>query len=185
MIVKIKNCRIAFCQNLFTPGVVETGQEPRYNSTFLIPKSDNEQIKAVRAVIQNVAAEKWSNKGAQLLDALQKQDRICLHDGDIKAQYDGFDGCMYISASNRIAPKVLDRDKTELSKDSGRPYAGCYVVCSLDIWAQDNQYGKRINATLRGVQFVKDGDAFVGSGPVSDDEFDDLSDLGENSGDLV
>jgi hypothetical protein len=28
------------------------------------------------------------------------------------------------------------------------------------VWAQDNQYGKRINAALRAVQFVKDGAPF-------------------------
>ena len=34
----------------------------------------------------------------------------------------------------------------------------------LDIWAQDNQYGKKVNAQLQGVQFFKDGDAFAGGG---------------------
>jgi len=28
------------------------------------------------------------------------------------------------------------------------------------VWAQDNQYGKRINAKLRAVQFYKDGAPF-------------------------
>ena len=31
---------------------------------------------------------------------------------------------------------------------------------SIDLWAQDNKYGKRINASLTHVQFVKDGDQF-------------------------
>ena len=31
----------------------------------------------------------------------------------------------------------------------------------IDVWAQAHQsYGKRINATLIGVQFVKDGESF-------------------------
>jgi hypothetical protein len=180
MITKITNVRIAFCQNLFVPGTF-AGQEngdKKYSSTFLLPKSD-EQVKAINAVIMNVAVEKWAAKGAKILDDLRKNGRVCMRDGDEKDQYDGFAGCMSINASNKLAPKVLDRDRGILSKDNGKPYAGCYVNASIDIWAQDNQWGKRINATLRGVQFLKDGDAFVGSGPVTDEEFDDLGDTGE------
>lgn len=32
----------------------------------------------------------------------------------------------------------------------------------VEFWAQDNNYGKRVNATLLGVQFVRDGAAFAG-----------------------
>ena len=32
----------------------------------------------------------------------------------------------------------------------------------VELWAQDNNYGKRINASLAGVQFAKDGEAFAG-----------------------
>ena len=49
-----------------------------------------------------------------------------------------------------------------------------YVNGSIELWCQDNAYGKRINATLRGVQFLKDGEAFAGGGSASADEFDDL-----------
>jgi hypothetical protein len=92
---------------------------------------------------------------------------------------------MYVSASNKVAPLVVDKDKSPLSEASGRPYAGCYVNASLDIWAQDNSYGKRVNATLRGVQFFRDGDAFAGGAPASEDEFDDLSDTGGDADDLI
>jgi hypothetical protein len=178
MIVKISNARLAF-PALFKPAQFAGNQgEPKFSATFLIPKSDA-QVKGIKAIIQNVAVEKWADKGAKILEELTKGDRICLHDGDNKDQYDGFSGCMSINASNKLAPKILDRDRNILSEDNGKPYAGCYVNASVDIWAQDNQYGKRINATLRGVQFVKDGDAFVGGGPVNDDEFEDLADTGE------
>ncbi|MWN55950.1 ssDNA-binding protein, partial [Escherichia coli] len=53
--------------------------------------------------------------------------------------------------------------------------AGCYVNAVIDIWAQDNNFGKRINASLGGVQFLRDGDAFAGGGVASADDFDDIS----------
>ncbi|EAA6845047.1 DUF2815 domain-containing protein, partial [Salmonella enterica subsp. enterica] len=36
-------------------------------------------------------------------------------------------------------------------------------------------FGKRVNASLSGVQFLRDGDAFTGGQPASADEFDDIS----------
>jgi len=66
-----------------------------------------------------------------------------------------------------------------LTEKDGRPYGGCYVNVSLDIWVQDPKgekakNGKRINATLRGIQFMADGDAFAGGAPADPEEFDDL-----------
>jgi hypothetical protein len=55
----------------------------------------------------------------------------------------------------------------------------------VEIWAQDNNYGKRINASLKGVQFVRDGDAFAGGGAASPDEFEDLSADASAAADLV
>jgi hypothetical protein len=41
-----------------------------------------------------------------------------------------------------------------------------------------------VNASLRGVQFLRDGDAFAGGGAASDDEFDDVSE-GATADDLT
>jgi hypothetical protein len=184
-IIKLRNVRIAF-PHLFEKSVFpgKKEEEAKYNAVFLIPK-DDPQVAAVKAIIQTVSVDRWQNKAEAILKELATADRICLRDGDNKNK-DGYQGCMYINASNELRPKVLNRDKSELTKDSGVIYAGCCVVCSLDIWAQDSpkhpEYGKRINATLRGVQFMQDGDAFTGGGPVKDDEFDDLADTGEADG---
>ena len=81
-------------------------------------------------------------------------------------------------------PLVIDKDKSPLTEQDGKPYAGCFVNASVELWAQDNNYGKRINASLRGVQFFKDGDAFAGGGAASEDEFDDIAE-GATADDLV
>jgi hypothetical protein len=91
---------------------------------------------------------------------------------------------MFVSSRNKTRPLVIDRDKSPLTAQDGRPYAGCFVHASIELWAQDNAYGKRINASLRGVQFFKDGDAFAGGGAASDDEFDDIAE-GATADDLV
>jgi len=89
--------------------------------------------------------------------------------------YQGFEDAFYFTASNDVRPTVLDRDKSPLIAADGRPYAGCYVNAVVEIWAQDNKYGRGLRAALKGVQFVKDGDAFSGGGTASPDDFADLS----------
>lgn len=100
--------------------------------------------------------------------------RFNFRDGDEKSDYDGYEGSMYISANNKARPLVIDRDRTPLTAQDGRPYSGCYVDASIEIFAYDNQ-GKGISASLCGIQFRKDGDAFAGGGVASVDDFDDIS----------
>ena len=72
--------------------------------------------------------------------------------------------------------KKANKDKTPLTEDDNVIYGGCYVNAIIELWAQDNNYGKRINANLLGVQFHKDGEPFGGGGvSVKADDFDDVS----------
>jgi len=180
MIVKLKKTRLAFA-HLFKPQAFEGGTgEPKFSASFLIdPKAP--VIKELEAAMKDVAIAKWGpEKGPKILAQLKTQDRVCLRDGSGKSEYDGFEGMKYVAASNATKPLVVDRNKNELSSVDGKPYAGCYVNTSVEVWAQDNKYGKRINASLRGVQFDSDGDAFSGGGAASVDEFDDLGDTGDD-----
>lgn len=173
MKVKINNARIAF-PTLFKAEQVNGEGEPKFSATFLLPKT-HPAIKDIQNAIEQVAKEKWADKGEAILKKIKAELKLCLKDGDLKEEYEGFTGNYYLSANNKIRPYVVDRDKTQLNPDSGVIYAGCYVNAVIDIWAMDNKYGKRICASLSGVQFYKEGDAFSGGGIASDADFDDLS----------
>ena len=182
-IILLKNVRLAF-PNLWTPRA-STGKDgkpgkPKYSASFILPP-DHPQIPALRALIAAAAKAKWGDKHEVVLKGLKVQDRLCLHDGVTKSQYAGFDGNMFVSSNSDNRPSVFDRTKTPLAEADGKPYAGCYVNASIDVWAQDHpQHGKRVNAQLRGVQFVRDGDAFAAGTAASEDEFEDLGDQGED-----
>ena len=75
-------------------------------------------------------------------------------------------------------------DRSPLTEADGVIYAGCYVNASIEFWAQDNNFGKRINAQLRGVQFNGDGDAFSAGRPADADEFEEVS-SGTDAGDFA
>lgn len=173
MIIKLQNVRLAF-PSLFEAKTVNGEGAPAFSAAFILPKN-HPQLKEIEAALKEVADAKWGPKATAIYTQMKAQDKLCLHNGDTKADYDGFPGNFYISARNKSRPLVVDRDKAPLSSADGKPYAGCYVHASIELWAQDNSYGKRINASLRGVQFFKDGDAFAGGAPASEDEFDDLA----------
>ncbi|BBE09811.1 MAG: Protein of unknown function (DUF2815) [Glomeribacter sp. 1016415] len=184
MKLKLNNVRLAF-PALFEAKTVNGEGKPSFSAVFLISKHDP-QVKIIMQAFDITAKEKWGAKAESILKQLRNQDKTALHDGDSdsKKDYDGFEGNLYLSARNSARPLVLDLDKTPLVEMEGRPYAGCYVNASVELWAQDNNYGKRINATLRGVQFFAEGDAFTGGGCASEEEFDDLS-VDTNIEDLV
>lgn len=174
MKIKLNNVRLAF-PALWEAKTVNGEGEPKFGASLLIDPSDKALIKAINAGIDAVAAEKWGAKAAGIVALARKTDKVALHDGDLKAQYDGFAGMLYVSANSAARPVVVDRDKTPLVQADGKPYGGCYVNATVELWAQDNKYGKRVNAQLLGVQFFADGDSFGASSSGSADDFDDLA----------
>lgn len=185
MKVSIKKVRGAFL-NLFEAKSVGGEGEPRFSGAFpVVPNSEN--AKALNAAMEAVAKEKWKDKASAILKELRSKGRVGFKhealskDGEV---YDGFEDMHSLNASNKTRPLVLDADKSPLTQADGRPYSGCYVNLSLEAWAQDNQYGKRVNFTLKGVQFAGDGDAFGGGAPASPDDFDEVE-AGADATDLV
>lgn len=171
--ITLKNVRLAF-PALFEPKAVNAGDKPSFSAALLLPPN-HPQVAAIKAAIKEAAESKWGPKAAAHLKALEAANKTALHDGNAKTEYAGFEGNLFVSARNPARPTVIDRDKSPLTQSDGKPYAGCYVNVVLEFWAQDNSYGKRVNATLMGVQFLKDGEAFAGGGVASEDDFEDLA----------
>lgn len=179
MEMNLKNVRASFPKYFTAESFAgDPTSKPAYSGSFLLPPN-HPQMKALKAAIQQVAKEKWAEKAAAVMKGIEAKDACCLHDGDAKADMDGYAGNFYLSARSYTRPLVIDRDKTPLTEADGVIYGGCFVNVLVDIYAQDSQYGKRINAVLKGVQFLRDGDSFGGGAPASPDAFDDVSDTGE------
>lgn len=153
--------------------------------------------KQVIDTIQAVASEKWGAKAADVLKTLKAKGDVCLHDGNTKAEYDGFAGNLFVSGRNKGKPAIIAARKLNgkaVSVDQNgnayvegvkvdnlpfpvkAPYNGCYVNVVLDVWAQENGYGKRINAKLLAIQFSADGDSFSGGAGFDEADFDDQDD---------
>lgn len=175
-VIHLKNVRLSF-PRLFNAKAFRAGQDPRFEASFLLDPSNPEHAEAIKTIKRQakiVATEEWGND-------IPKAVKKCYGSGDEK-DYDGYAGMFYIATSNKTRPSVVDRDRSPLTAEDGKPYAGCYVNATITVWSMDgtklgdSSWGKRINANLRAVQFVRDGEAF-GVQPVdAEEEFEDLSD---------
>lgn len=177
--VKLRDVRLAF-PVLFNPEQFNGQGELAYSGVLLFGK-DHPQIAAIKEAIRAAAQAKWPRDWETILKAGKAKDQYTLHDGDVKGNVDGYAGNYYINFRNsgrKGAPpaklKILDRDRRPLTQSDGKPYAGCYVIAILDFWAQDNSFGKKVNASLAGMQFYRDGDAFAGGSVAADEDFEDL-----------
>lgn len=172
MKVNLQSVRLSF-PDLFKAVEFTKGDgKPRFNATFLVEKgSDND--KAIRAAIKAAAIEALGAKGEKSAAGWEgNPNKFCYLDGD-KKEYDGYAGMMYLSCHSKTRPLVIDRDKSPLTENDGKPYAGCYVNASVDIYVQQGEFSG-VRGAVKGVQFYKDGDAFGGGAPANVDDFEDL-----------
>lgn len=172
------DARLAF------PDIFEPNKDGKFAAAFIFT-TDHPMLGSLQAVIQEVGKAKWGAKWPQINKELKAGDNLLVHDGDSKASYVGYEGNLFFNANNTVRPTVVDRDRTPLVAADGKPYSGCHVNVIIDVWAQDNQYGKKVNAQLQGIQFLKDGEAFSGGGVAADsNDFDEIAE-GSDAGDLV
>lgn len=160
-------------------------------SGLLDPKNPKHAAKI--AEIEADMKEAFRAKCGQNFDAKWDNlewDEKPLRDGKKKPENDGYQGMMFFAARAtegvHAAPLVLTRNRIKvlMAGQEGAPYGGCFVNMQVEIWAQYGKY-KRVNGTLLGVQFVRDGDAFGGGAPADPDAFQDLGDQGEDMNDLA
>lgn len=169
--------RLSF-PDIFEAKPFKPGDEPRFRATFLIDKG-SEEAKRVEVAIKKVAVAKWGVKADSILTSIRNNpNKFCFQDGDMKS-YDGYAGMMALSSNSQSRPLIIDKDRTPLTVADGRPYGGCYVVGLVEFFAYTNS-GNGISASLKGVQFWKDGDRFTGGAPAEVEDFQDLSDTGED-----
>lgn len=146
---------------------------PKYRATMIIDPSTEEgkaNVARMEKAMDAVAKDKWPKK-------LPKKLEYCLGEGDEDKdtdKYPEYAGMMFFNANNDKRPRVIDRQRNPITADDDIIYPGCYANVSIGLWAQDNAFGKKVNANIRGVQFFADGEALGGGGSVAgESEFEE------------
>lgn len=170
--IAIRRVRLSYA-HLFAPSAFQAGDKKSYSVTGILPKDTHQ---SVYDALSKRMVEMQKEAFKQKIPA----DKLCLRDGDLTGKEE-YEGCWIIVArdSEENPPLLLDKDgKTEVTKKDDKLYSGAIGNLQIRLWAQNNQYGKRINANLLGVQFVEHGEKFSGvSRPTADDSgFDDEDD---------
>lgn len=172
---QLKNVRLSF-PSLFQKekfNGAET-ENAKYAATFIV-SNDNPVIKEIKEHIAELLKEAKVKVPA---------DKVCFKDGNT-SEREEYQDCYFVKASNKKRPVTVNTDKSTVVEEDGVFYAGCYVDAIIDFWVQNNQYGKRVNANLHGVRFLKDGEPFGDS--VSTDSvvsmFDDIEEPSVKSDD--
>jgi hypothetical protein len=166
MKIKIQNARLSF-PSLYQHAVFGGESTGKFEATFILDKVEHADVIA-QIQAASVALQK------DVIKAKVPADKICLKDGD-DGDRPEYAGKMTLKASTKKRPLVIDRDKTPLTADDNKPYSGCYVNGIITLWGQNNNFGKRVNAQLDGVQFWNDGEPFGDAG-IGADEFDAFGD---------
>lgn len=162
--IKLSNVRLSF-PSLFKRSIFDN-KEGKYEATFILDKKDVD----TKAIIDNIIKQLLTENKIKV-----RPDMMAIKDGaEVNSKLNDY---WLIKASNHRRPTVINKDKTPIVEEDDIIYAGCYVNAIINFWVQDNKFGKRINANLMGIQFVKDGEAF-GPGNVDvTDEFDEFDEL--------
>lgn len=197
-VVTLKNVRLSFA-HLFEPTASKEDGPLKYRASFLMdPETPHGKanIKLIETELDKAFAVIFKDlpkaKADKLRDKLD-DDRKCLRDGDDATNkqgdvYSGYEGMMYIGATNGRKPKVLRRDKSVIdSSEAAEIYSGCYVNGVVSIWAtdKDKHGGLGAFATLEIVQYLSKGEPFGAAELDEDDYLEAMDDEEEEEDSLV
>lgn len=180
--VILQNVRLGAFPNLYQARDYKGDGKFSYSGRFHVPKN-SEAAKKILDAYQKVATEAWKDKAPMMLQQFKGNElKSFISDGDLFADKEGHSGHYIVRAKRRQGdgrPDVRDRNKQPLQEADGKPYGGCFVNVVLDVWAQTKD-NPGMRCKLLGIQFVKDGDAFLGGGSQASEE--DYEDLGDGEG---
>lgn len=174
-VVALNNVRTSYFYG-FDPYVntdPKTGKTSSSYCSHFIFDATHADVPKVVAAMKSAAAGTWGAKAIEMYDGLKGLHKLCLKEGSVcKMGEEPYAGKLFISSSNKKRPLIIDGQRNILvAGDALAPYSGCWVNARIQIWAQDNQYGKRINASLLGIQFLNHDQAFGGGRIATVEEF--------------
>lgn len=158
--------------NLFKPKAFQDGQEPKYSLVLLF--SDKTKLRALRDAVDQACADKWGPK-----EKWPKNLRSPFRDGNEKADSPGYENTIFISASSKQPPGVVNQKVEYITESSNEIYAGCFVRATVNAYAYDTMGNRGVAFGLQNVQKTRDGQPFSGRKKAEHD-FDAVEDSSED-----
>lgn len=178
--INIKNVRLSYV-HLLSPFSGDTNAEKKYSVVLIVPKTELEQIKAIKSTLlkayENGVANVWKTNPPKI-----ENIKIPLRDGDKdRAEDDAFKGCYFINANSKTKPGIIDRNREDLTDPlrESEVYSGMYATVSVTFYAYDAKGNRGIACGLNNVLKVKDG-PFLGGRSSATDDFAEELEKGES-----
>ncbi|TLN00387.1 DUF2815 family protein [bacterium] len=157
--------------HLFKPVAIQEGQEPKYSVCLLIPKTDVETLRKIKAAVDAAKQLGLSLWGGKLPPTL----KFPLRDGDVeRPDQPEYAGMYFLNASSKQAPGVVDKQLNPVI-DSTEVYSGCYGRASINFFPFNTAGNKGVAAGLNNIQKLEDGD-YLGGRSRAEDDFDAIYD---------
>ena len=173
--------------HLFEPHASFENQQPKYSVVILVPKTDKETIRKIKAA-QKVALE--NGKNTKFNGSIPKNWKNTFRDGDEEMDLEKnpeYEGMMFMTVSNSQKPGIVDRDVQPIL-DPTEVYSGCYARVSINAFPFSASGNKGVSFGLNHVQKLADGEPF-GSITRAEDDFEPLDsedeEWGEDEDDLI
>lgn len=157
--------------NVFNPRQSQSGGEPKYSVTILLPKSDIATKQAIDAEIQRTLTEAAATTFGGQMPA---SPAIPVYDGDgVRPSGEPFGeecrGHWVFTASSQIKPEVVDANVQPILSQS-QVYSGCYGRVSIRFFAYNKAGRKGVGCGLGNVQKLHDGEP-LGGGTTAKQDF--------------
>lgn len=173
-------CRLSYV-HLFEKYSFDGGDDGKYMTSILIPKSETETVDAIRQAIENAKKnglrEKWGGK------LPKKFNDEVLRDGDEREDGDAaYAGHYYLTAKCNTRPGIVDRQSLPIT-DEDEVYSGMWGIVSVTMFPFAVSVNNGIACGLNNVMKWKDDD-FLGGRASAAADFDGFAD-GDGDDDIM
>lgn len=162
--------------NLLQPKASGEGEEPRYSTQLIIPKSEKATLKALE---QARKAAFDADGGSKLKGVKYANVYNTLRDADEEFDTDDekpeLKNCYFMNVSNKTKPGIVKRvnGANVETDDPEEVYSGVYAIVSLNFYAFNVGKNKGLTAGLNNVMVLGYGD-YLGGRASANSDFSDM-----------
>lgn len=152
--IKLSRVRLSY-PHIVAPAKLMNSNRETYSAAFIC-NFDQPSRELVSSHLRNMWKSLLKIRDREITNDDIPPAKSFMSNGNHKKQPE-YKGFLIISASESVErrPRVYDKHGN-LTSDPNACYAGCLVNAIIRPWAQDNEFGQRVNAGLVGVQFCSD-----------------------------
>ena len=151
--------------NVFEPRAINDDQEKKYSLCVLIPKSDTQTLRKIKAAVdaaKQAGAGLWGGK-------IPPNLKLPLRDGDVdRPDQPEYAGHYFLNAGSKQKPGIVDKNVNPIL-DQSEVYSGCYGRVSLNFFPFNTKGNKGVGCGLQNVQKLADGEPLGGRSRAEDD----------------